>query len=162
MRRCLLCGGSASGAAGGFITGLALTGDFDKAWSMAGQGALSGGITGGVLGGYRGYKAAQHAGNNPWTGESLTPNKSLTPNNPSWNYGDHKSQTKWENQMKQRGWTEQQINEALHSCESYPAPNNISPNNGATRYVHPTTGRSIVIDNVSGRILHVGGDGFLY
>jgi hypothetical protein len=92
----------------------------------------------------------------PWTGKALTTNK------PSWNYGDHKSQTKWENQMKQRGWTEQQINEALYSGDSYSAPNNISPNNGATRYVHPTTGRSIVIDNVTGRILHVGGDGFLY
>ena len=88
--------------------------------------------------------------------------KALTTNKPSWNYGDHKSQAKWENQMKQRGWTVQQINEALYSNDSYSAPNNISPNNGATRYVHPTTGRSIVIDNVTGRILHVGGDGFLY
>jgi hypothetical protein len=92
----------------------------------------------------------------PWTGKALITNK------PSWNYGDHKSQTKWENQMNQRGWTEQQINDAMQFGESFLAPNNINPNNGATRYVHPTTGRSIVIDNATGRLLHVGGDGFIY
>jgi hypothetical protein len=36
------------------------------------------------------------------------------------------------------------------------------PANGATRYVNPTTGRSVVIDNVTQEVLHVGGDGFLY
>lgn len=74
-------GGASSGAAGGFITGLALAGDIHKAWSMAGQGALFGGITGGALGGYRGYKAANDAGMNPWTGQSLkinTPNNNIT------------------------------------------------------------------------------------
>ena len=42
---------------------------------------------------------------------------------------------------------------------------NLTPNhtiNGATRYVHPTTGRSIVIDNTTGKLLQVGGDGFLW
>ena len=63
-------GGSFSGAVGGFITGLALTGDLDKAWSMASQGAIYGGIAGLALGGYRGYKDAKALGRNPWTGET--------------------------------------------------------------------------------------------
>jgi len=94
----------------------------------------------------------------PWTGRALNINTSKS----NWNYGDHKSQTKWENQMNQRGWTEQQINEAILFGDSYSAPNNINQGHGATRYVHPTTGRSIVIDNVTRQIIHVGGDGFLY
>lgn len=64
--------------------------------------------------------------------------------------------------MSRRGWTEQQINEAMISGKQYSAPNNINPNNGATRYVHPNTGRSVVIDNTTGSILHVGGDEFKY
>jgi hypothetical protein len=94
----------------------------------------------------------------PWTGKALTKQHDVS----KWEYGDHKSQTKWENQMKQRGWTEQQIDEAILSGKPYPTPNNINPDNGAIRYVHPTTGRSVVIDNVTGSILHVGGDGFKY
>jgi RHS repeat-associated protein len=101
---------------------------------------------------------------NPLNGRELN-KRSWTPSykeTTKWNYGDHKSQAKWENQMNQRGWSEQQINESILNGKSYPAQNNINPTNGATRYVHPTTGRSIVVDNVTGRILHVGGDGFKY
>lgn len=32
----------------------------------------------------------------------------------------------------------------------------------ATRYVHPRTGKSIVIDNKTNEIFHVGGEGFKY
>lgn len=39
----------ASGAAGGFVSGYAMTGDIDKALEMAGQGAIFGGIAGGTL-----------------------------------------------------------------------------------------------------------------
>jgi len=106
-----------------------------------------------------GMRSAYKADENPWTGKELNGKQQ---NIPDWNYGDYKSQSKWENQMEQRGWTEQQIDEAIFKGESYPAPNNINPNNGATRYVHPITGRSVVIDNVTGKILHVGGDGFKY
>ena len=63
--------------------------------------------------------------------------------------------------MSQRGWTERQINDAILNGNSYPAPNNINPSNNATRYVHPSTGRSIVIDSVNGNLLHIGGDGKL-
>ena len=65
-------GGSFSGAVGGFITGLALTGDFNKALEMANQGAIYGGITGAALGGYKGYKeAAKDLNRNPWTGRKI-------------------------------------------------------------------------------------------
>jgi hypothetical protein len=97
-------------------------------------------------------------GINPWTGKNLDINKQQITS--EWNYGDHKSQNKWENQMKQRGWNEQQINEAIFSGKSYSAINKINPANGATRYVHPVTGRSIVIDNTNHSLLQVGGDGF--
>lgn len=33
---------------------------------------------------------------------------------------------------------------------------------GITRYVHPETGRSVVVDDVSKEVIHVGGDGFKY
>jgi hypothetical protein len=32
----------------------------------------------------------------------------------------------------------------------------------ATRYVHPTTGQSVVVDDVTGEVIHVGGPGFKY
>jgi RHS repeat-associated protein len=79
-----------------------------------------------------------------------------------WKWGSHKSSQKVANQMTGRGWTDAQIDEAVDRGAQYSAPNNINPANGATRYVHPTTGRSVVIDNVTKEVLHVGGDGFKY
>lgn len=35
-------------------------------------------------------------------------------------------------------------------------------NGPATRYVHPRTGKSIVIDNKTNEIFHVGGEWFKY
>jgi len=32
----------------------------------------------------------------------------------------------------------------------------------ATRYVHPRIGRSVVVDDATGEVFHVGGDGFEY
>jgi hypothetical protein len=81
--------------------------------------------------------------------------------------------------MAQRGWTPQQITEAIQNGQQFPAVNNVNPGNAATRYVHPTTGRSVVVDNTTryvhpttGRsvvvdnttqeVIHVGGDGFVY
>ena len=34
--------------------------------------------------------------------------------------------------------------------------------NPATRYVNPDTGQSVVIDDVTGQLIHVGGPGFKY
>lgn len=32
----------------------------------------------------------------------------------------------------------------------------------ATRYVNPDTGQSVVVDDVTGQVIHVGGPGFQY
>jgi hypothetical protein len=61
-------------------------------------------------------------------------------------------------QMAARGWTERQIVEALATAGT-PAHGKRGP---ATRYVHPSTGRSVVVDNATGEVFHVGGDGFDY
>ena len=64
-------------------------------------------------------------------------------------------------QMAARGWTASQIEEARIHGARYDATN-LETGGAATRYVHPDTGRSVVIDNVSEEVIHVGGDGFLY
>lgn len=61
-------------------------------------------------------------------------------------------------QMAKRGWTEAQIVEALRT-PGIPTRGKKGP---ATRYVHPMTGRSVVVDDASGEVFHVGGDGFEY
>jgi Colicin E5 ribonuclease domain len=80
----------------------------------------------------------------------------------SWKFGAFKSAAKWANQLLQRGWTESEITDTIANGERYPAPNNINPANGATRFVSPTTGKSVVVDNVTNEVLHVGGSGFQY
>ncbi len=61
-------------------------------------------------------------------------------------------------QMSKRGWTKKQIIEALHT-KGISAMGKDGP---ATRYVHPITGKSVVVDNKTGEIFHVGGEGFKY
>lgn len=95
------------------------------------------------------------------TGTAAKPRSTQTESRP-WSWGGHKSSAKWRNQMAKRGWTEQQITEAVRDGKAFNAPNNVSPANGARRHVHPTTGRSIVVDAKSGELLHIGGDGFEY
>jgi RHS repeat-associated protein len=80
----------------------------------------------------------------------------------SWKFGAFKSTTKWANQLLKRGWTEDEISETIANGERVPAINNVNPANGATRYVSPTTGKSVVVDNVTNEVLHVGGSGFQY
>lgn len=64
--------------------------------------------------------------------------------------------------MAQRGWTEDQITEAILSGQKFSATNQVNPATPATRYVHPTTNRSVVVDDVTEEVIHVGADGFLY
>lgn len=64
--------------------------------------------------------------------------------------------------MSGRGWTAEQITEAIQLGQRLPAVNNVRPGNAATRYVHPATGRSVVVDDVTGEVIHVGGDGYVY
>ena len=61
-------------------------------------------------------------------------------------------------QMARRGWTEEQIVEALQT-PGIATRGQFGP---ATRYVHPRTGRSVVVDDATGEVFHVGGDGFVY
>ncbi|UXT51853.1 hypothetical protein FY136_21780 [Agrobacterium tumefaciens] len=72
-----------------------------------------------------------------------------------------KEKEKLERQMKQRGWTHEQIEEAMKSGQKFPAKN-MQTGGSATRYVHPKTGQSVVIDDTTGGIIHVGGPGFVY
>jgi hypothetical protein len=61
-------------------------------------------------------------------------------------------------QMAKRGWTETQIRGALQT-QGIPIRGKKGP---ATRYIHPRTGRSVVVDDATGEVFHVGGDGFVY
>ncbi|WP_306143126.1 RHS repeat-associated core domain-containing protein [Roseibium sp. MMSF_3412] len=72
--------------------------------------------------------------------------------------GDLSYSSKVATQMKKRGWTEKMVREALIT-EGIPATGKNGP---ATRYVHPTTGNSVIKDNATGEIFHVGGTGYLY
>jgi hypothetical protein len=84
------------------------------------------------------------------------------PGVPTWTLGKNHSAQQWQNQMQMRGWTPAQITEAIQVGQRFLAPNHVNPGHSATRYVHPTTGRSVVVDDVSGEVIHVGGDGFVY
>ena len=64
-------------------------------------------------------------------------------------------------QMAARGWTDDQIAEAVASGARVAAANR-ETDRPATRYIHPETGRSVVIEDESGEVIHVGGDGFIY
>ena len=81
---------------------------------------------------------------------------------PGWRPGSQKGAAKLERQMAKRGWTPDQITEAMQGRQTFPATNLVNNGNSATRYVHPTTGRSVVIDDVTKEVIHVGGDGFKY
>jgi RHS repeat-associated protein len=68
---------------------------------------------------------------------------------------------KIERHMARRGWTSQQVSEAVRSGKQVRAVNKAT-GNPATRYVNPNTGQSVVIDDVTGEVIHVGGPGFSY
>ncbi len=63
------------------------------------------------------------------------------------------NEQKLRKQMRKRGWTEQTIREALRTTGI--------PSRGkqhrASRYVHPVSGKSILVDDVTGEIFHLGG-----
>lgn len=64
-------------------------------------------------------------------------------------------------QMEQRGWTSEEIQEAFDNGEQVNAVNKAT-GGAATRYINPVTGQSVVIDNATGEVIHVGGPGFRY
>jgi hypothetical protein len=81
---------------------------------------------------------------------------------PNWKLGGNHSAQQWQNKIVQRGWTPDQITEAIQNGPKVSAVNLVTPGNAATRYIHPTTGRSVVVEDVSQEVIHVGGDGFVY
>ena len=68
------------------------------------------------------------------------------------------NEPKLREQMRRRGWTEAELREAL-ATTPLPARGKVNP---ALRYVHPVTGKSVVVDAVTGEIFHVGKQGFRY
>ena len=68
------------------------------------------------------------------------------------------NEAKLRRQMARRGWTDRQVREAL-AVSGLPCEGKLGP---ALRHVHPSTGKSVVVDQTSGMIFHVGGEGFLY
>ena len=89
-------------------------------------------------------------------------NSSGNPGQPGWKLGNNHSAQQWQNQFSQRGWTPDQITEAMQYGQQVPATNNVNPANTATRYIHPATGRSVVVDDITLEVIHVGADGFVY
>lgn len=68
---------------------------------------------------------------------------------------------KIQRQLGPRGWTTEGIDEAVQSGQQVRAVNKAT-GNPATRHVHPQTGQSVVVDDVTGQVIHVGGPGFKY
>ena len=61
--------------------------------------------------------------------------------------------------MEKRGWTVEQIDKAVKLGNRIDAKN--KENGGrATRYVNPDTGKSVVIDNTTNEVIHVGEERF--
>jgi len=79
-----------------------------------------------------------------------------------WVLGAGRSAAKWARQFEKRGWTAEAVTEALEKGERFAAENLVNKGNSATRYVHPETGRSVVIDDKTREVIHVGGDGSKY
>lgn len=57
-----------------------------------------------------------------------------------------------------RGQIETEIREAIQT-KGIPT---IGKNGAATRFIHPKTGKSVVVDNKTGEIFHVGDIGLKY
>lgn len=68
------------------------------------------------------------------------------------------NELKLRKQMRKRGWTEQQIREALQT-RGIPIIGRV---HAGKRHVHPTTGKSLAVDDVTHEIFHLGGEGFAY
>jgi RHS repeat-associated protein len=68
---------------------------------------------------------------------------------------------KIQGQLIKRGWTAEAIDQAVQSGKQVRAVNKAT-GNPATRFIHPKTGQSVVIDDVTGQVIHVGGPGFKY
>jgi RHS repeat-associated protein len=65
--------------------------------------------------------------------------------------------------MERRGWTKEMIEEAFRAGPvEARIDKTVSPFGNATRYVHPGTGQSVVINDVTGNVIQVGAPGFRF
>ena len=64
--------------------------------------------------------------------------------------------------MIKRGWLSSEILEAYTQGDFFDAVDLTGSNVAATRFVHPESGKSVVINNATGKIIHVGGRDFQY
>jgi hypothetical protein len=89
------------------------------------------------------------------------PHESSGDRAPSKTPAGYKLSPKIQRGMERRSWTAEQIDKAAKSGNRVDAINkeNGSP---ATRYVNPDTGQSVVIDNATNEVIHVGKDSFDY
>lgn len=78
-----------------------------------------------------------------------------------WSFGKYKSSQRWQNQMKDRRWTDKQVTDIIRTGKEAPAPNHINKGNTATRYTDPNTGRFIVRDDITKEIIQISADKFL-
>lgn len=85
------------------------------------------------------------------------PEPALPSTNTEWHFG-YVTRDK----MEERGWTEVQIEEAIARGRQFSTDNYVNNDNAAIRYIHPETGRSIVIDEATRELIHVGREDFLY
>jgi len=76
----------------------------------------------------------------------------------NWTLGSKKSITKWKNQMRDRGWTEQKITETIRKGKKHPAPNAVNKDNLAIRYEYK--GNYLVRDEKTKEIIHLGAKHF--
>lgn len=77
-----------------------------------------------------------------------------------WKLGVHKSVSEWVNQFAKRDWTSDKVDEAILKGSTHKAVNHVNPGNSATRYEYQD--KSVVIDDVTKELLHVGKEGFKY
>jgi hypothetical protein len=68
------------------------------------------------------------------------------------------SERKIRKQMRKRGWTEQELREALAT----PPEPWVGKKGPALRYRHPVTRKPVVVDATTGEIFHVGTARFEY
>ena len=68
---------------------------------------------------------------------------------------------KIQKQMVKGGWPGKQIRNTIQKGKQIRAVNKATGNPG-TRYVDPKSGKSVVLDDVTSEVIHVGGPGFKY
>jgi len=63
--------------------------------------------------------------------------------------------------MAKRNWTQTELQEAIRSGKATTSKN-MQTGNSATVFKHPTTGKPVVVDDVTGGVIRVGGKGYRF